>query len=125
MPNPETEAANRVSNELFADLPRLGLGALSIRHMFGGAGLYAGKLFFACIFKGEIYLRADEAFACELAAEGSIQFTWENPKTGRELQMHYWRIPEAALDSPDRALDLAARSLGLAAAAKRTVRRRN
>lgn len=117
MSRAETDAAILQARELFA-----GLGDLSIRKMFGGAGIYAGPTFFACIFEGEIYLRADEVFAQELSAEGSIPFVWLDPRSGKEIRMKYWRIPDSALDDPEQARQLARRGLSLSQGSGRSRR---
>ncbi|CAA7626120.1 TfoX/Sxy family protein [Magnetospirillum sp. UT-4] len=115
--SPEDQAAAELAREMFAPL-----GAISIRRMFGGGGIYCDGLFFALIADGDIYLKADAAFAARLTEEGSRQFTWTNPKTGKVTAMGYWRLPEAAVDDFDEAAALgreALRVARVAAAGKR------
>jgi DNA transformation protein len=109
--------------ELFA-----GLGAVTIKRMFGGAGVYAEGLMFGLIADDVIYLKADDALKGELGAAGSGPFVWmprKGPRAGEIVEMSYWRLPDSALDDPDIALAWARKALAVAhakAAAKPTKR---
>lgn len=96
------------ARDLFAPL-----GAeIAHRHMMGGAILYAdGRIFGAIMGDEGLHLRASGALADRLAAEGSRQFVWTNPKTGAPHRMGYWSLPDAALDDPDAACDWARAAL--------------
>ncbi|MEW5729361.1 MAG: TfoX/Sxy family protein [Pseudomonadota bacterium] len=117
--SPEDEAAAELAREMFA-----GLGAIQVRRMFGGAGIYCDGLFFALISDGDIYLKADDAFASALAGDGSRQFSWTNPKTGKVTRMGYWLLPESAIDDFELAAELGKRALGIARVAGAKKRRR-
>lgn len=106
--------------ELFADL-----GAVKVRKMFGGAGVYAQGAMFALIADEVIYLKADPALRAELAQAGSAPFLWTRPSDGKEIDMGYWRLPDAASDDPDEAAHWARRALAIALAAKAGAPRRN
>lgn len=93
------------------------LGPIRIKRMFGGAGVYAADVMFALVADDELYLKADEALAAQLEAEGSEPFTFEM-KDGRTAQMKYWRLPSAATDDPEVASDWARRALDVALKAK-------
>jgi DNA transformation protein len=82
--------------DLFASL-----GAVRIRRMFGGQGIYADELMFALEAGGELYLKADDSTVPAFQAAGSSPFTYET--AGRRTQMSYWRLPDAALDDLDEA----------------------
>ncbi|WP_439576555.1 TfoX/Sxy family protein [Elioraea sp.] len=87
-----------------ADLARevLGtLGAIEIRPMFGGAGVYLHGVIFAIILGGEIHLKADRETARELEAAGARQLEWTSPRTGQRIRMEYWTLPDSALDNAD------------------------
>jgi DNA transformation protein and related proteins len=75
-------------------------GPVSVRRMFGGAGIYRDGVVFALEVSGEILLKADEQTAPRFAAAGSRQWTYQ-PKGGRMAAMPYWNIPEGALDDPE------------------------
>jgi DNA transformation protein len=104
--------------ELFA-----GLGGVSVRRMFGGAGVYAQGRMFALIAEEVIYLKADAALQAALQEAGSQPFTWipdSGPKKGQPIAMRYWRLPDAALDDPDAALGWGKRALAVALATDKT-----
>lgn len=83
------------------------IGGLSHRKMMGGASFYCeGQIFAILSSDGRIFLKAKGPFAENLAAEGSTKFEMED---GRG--MHYWTLPDAALDDPDLAADWGRRAL--------------
>lgn len=107
--------------ELFA-----GVGAISVKRMFGGAGVYAEGLMFALLADETIYIKTDTALKAELMGEGSSPFVWmpENgPRAGEKVEMGYWRLPEAALDDPDLAAQWGRKALNVARAKATSTRR--
>ena len=97
------------------------LGALEIKRMFGGAGVYAHGLIFALLDDDTVWLKTDEINAPLLEAAGSRQFTYPT-KDGETMSMAYWSLPDSALDDPEEAVDWARQSIDAAlrkAAAKR------
>jgi len=74
-------------------------GAVRIRRMFGGLGIYGEDVMFALVADGELYLKADAEAAGRFRAAGSQPFVYE--KRGRTMALSYWRLPEMALDDPD------------------------
>lgn len=107
------DAAIAQARELFD-----GLGNVSHRKMFGGAGLYCDGLIFALIVDEEIMLKATGGFAEELNAQGAHPFTYARGKH-KPTQMPYWSLPDSALDDPDEAVELARRALECFRAAKK------
>ncbi|MBL8544002.1 MAG: TfoX/Sxy family protein [Hyphomonadaceae bacterium] len=98
--------------ELFA-----GIGPIQVKRMFGGAGVYADGLMFALIADDTIYLRTDEALKAALHEEGSGPFIWtpqKGPRSGEQIDMGYWRLPDAALDEPDLAAEWGGKALAIA-----------
>ena len=91
-------------------------GPVSVRRMFGGAGVYADGVMFALEAGGVLYLKADDAFAGDLAARGSGPFAYDTAK-GRHTIASYWQVPEAAMDDAEDLAALARRALGIARAA--------
>ncbi len=88
------------------------LGAITSRKMMGGASLYCdGQIFSILTSDGVLMLKAKDALAAELEAEGSHKFAMEDKKTGKLRSMHYWSMPETALDDQDEACDWARKSL--------------
>lgn len=96
-----------------------GVGPVSARRMFGGAGLYADGMMFALVADDVIYLKADPALAEALEAEGCGPFVYDGGKSGKPHKMNYWRLPDAALDDAEIAESWARRALDVARAAKR------
>lgn len=78
-----------------------GLGAIIIKNMFGGKGIYHQGLIIALEVDGEILLKADAHSAPDFALAGALQWAYENKKTGKPAKMPYWSIPHKALDDPD------------------------
>ena len=70
-------------------------GPISIRNMFSGAGIYADGVIFAIIFDDTLYLKADEFFARDFAAEGKGPFTYraQGPSAGRHALLGSARAP--------------------------------
>lgn len=74
-------------------------GAITIKRMFSGAGIYAGGVMFGLVADDVLYLKADAATTPRFAAEGLEPFTYEG-KT-KPVAMSYWRAPERLFDDPD------------------------
>ena len=102
-----------------------GLGAVRVRRMFGGQGIYRDELMFALEADGALYLKADQETAGAFEKAGSAPFTYR--KDGKSTTMSYWRVPDSALDDPDEAAGwgrLALEAARRSAAAKKKPRRR-
>ena len=108
--------------ELFA-----GVGTISVKRMFGGAGVYAEGLMFALLADDVIYIKTDTALKADLMREGSAPFVWtpENgPRAGEQVEMGgYWRLPEAAMDEPDLAAEWGRKALNVARAKATSTKR--
>jgi DNA transformation protein and related proteins len=90
-----------------------GLGPVSVRHMFGGAGIYADGVMFGLISGDTLYLKADKQSQPAFEAEGLQPFTYQ-ARGKRRIAMSYWRIPERLLDDPDEMVEWARRALAAA-----------
>lgn len=105
------------------------MGHVSLRHFFGGAGVYCQGVMFAMVADDTLYLKVDDALKADLAAEGCGPFLW-TPRSGKNagqtLELGYWRLPETALDEADQAVTWGRRALAVAqaAAAKKPVKRK-
>jgi len=104
MPDPALDATIEQARDLLHDL-----GPVTVRKMFGGAGLYRDGAIFCLIAEEEIFLKATGDFATELEAMGSSPFVYDGKD--KPVAMSYWRLPESALDDPDEAVALARRAL--------------
>ena len=112
----ESSATLAFAVELFS-----GMGLVTARRMFGGAGFYARGVMFGLIDDDVIYLKVDETLKAELAAIGSRPWTYtqaKGPKAGVAQETSYWSLPDTALDDPDEACGWGQRSLAAAEALK-------
>jgi DNA transformation protein and related proteins len=89
-----------------------GFGPMSVRRMFGGAGLYADGVMFGLVTDDILYLKADEATKGAFEAEGLGSFVYS--ARGRSVTMSYWRAPERLLDDPEEMMGWARTALGVA-----------
>ncbi len=108
--------------ELFAPF-----GRVTVRRMFGGAGLFTEGLMFGLVFDGAIFLRVDEASIPDFEREGSAPFVYTRARSpgrvGRHL-LSYWRLPERLYDEPDELVSWARRALAIAERRKAESRKR-
>jgi DNA transformation protein and related proteins len=74
-------------------------GPVTVRRMFGGAGIFASGLMIALIADDEIYLKADAQTAPTFEAEGMTPFTYGSKR--KRVVMSYWRMPERLFDDPE------------------------
>jgi DNA transformation protein len=81
--------------ELFA-----AFGSVTVRRMFGGAGIYAGETMFALAHEGVIYLKADVVNAAAFEREDLAPFTYTT-RDGKRAVMSYRRMPDRLYDDPD------------------------
>jgi len=90
---------------------------VTIRRMFGGAGLFCEGLMFALVFDGAIFLKVDEASIPDFEREGSRPFVYTRAKSrGRvgKASLSYWRLPERLYDDSDELAAWAARAFAIA-----------
>lgn len=90
-------------------------GAVDVRRMFGGFGVFAEDLMLAIVQDGQIFLKVDEVTSGSFAREGQGAFTYE--ARGRRISLSYWRMPDRLYDDPD---ELARWAAGALAAARRS-----
>lgn len=98
-------------SEMLSDL-LAPLGSISVRGMFGGAGVYCDGLMFGLVADDVLYLKSDEKSCRPFEAEGCGPFVYEGK--GRPIAMSYWRTPERLLDEPEEMLGWARIALGVA-----------
>ncbi len=97
-------------------------GTVSLRRMFGGAGIYAGETMFALVTGGVIYLKADEQTRGAFEEEGLAPFSYSARGETRVLTS-YWRMPDRLYDDPDELARWAAAALAAAERAAQAPRR--
>jgi len=70
-----------------------GLGHITARRMFSGAGLYCDGVIFALILRDTLYFKVDDGNRQAYEAEGLAPFSYE--ARGRTVQIGaYWQVPE-------------------------------
>ena len=92
-----------------------GLGAVSSRRMFGGAGLYFDGFFFALIDNDTLYLRVNDSNRADYTTRGMGPF---RPYADRpQLSMSYYETPADVLEDAAGLVAWARRSVAVALAA--------
>ena len=100
--------------ELFAEF-----SPVSVRRMFGGAGVFVDERMIALVSRDVIYLKADAETIPSFEREGLAPFSYST-KNGEHKLTSYWRIPDRLYDDPE---ELAEWAKAAHAAALRAVER--
>jgi DNA transformation protein and related proteins len=77
------------------------IAPVTTKKFFGAIGVYAQGVIIGCLFDDDIMLKADSFSAPQFEAAGCKQWAYEHNKTGKQVKMPYWSIPEDAFDDPD------------------------
>ncbi|MFN3934123.1 TfoX/Sxy family protein [Parvibaculum sp.] len=93
------------------------LGAVRIRNMFGGAGVYLGDLMFGLIAGETLYFKVDDRNRADFEAEDMGPFVYE-PPSGKAVAMSYYELPERLYDDADELVSWARKALDAALAAR-------
>ena len=88
-------------------------GAVSVRRMFGGAGLFADGVMFGLVSGGQIYLKADATTVTYFEREQCGPFEYST-KNGRRALTSYWRLPDRLYDDTDELAQWARQALAAA-----------
>lgn len=75
-------------------------GAVTVRRMFGGAGLFADGVMFGLVSGGQIYLKADATTMTCFEREQCGPFEY-SIKNGKRALTSYWRLPDRLYDDAD------------------------
>jgi DNA transformation protein len=73
-------------------------GAVTVRRMFGGWGVYHDGVFFALIARDILYLKSDAGNAAQFDRQQLEPFEFE--KGGEVIVTSYRRAPDEALEDP-------------------------
>jgi len=92
-------------------------GEVTIRPMFGGAGVYYREQMFALIADDRLFLKANDATRPAFEAEGAKPFTFKN-KNGEIMAMSYLEVPSRLFDDTDELAQWARRSYETAASGR-------
>ncbi len=82
---------NTYLHELFVEL-----GPITIRRMFGGAGVFHEGLMIGLVADETLYLKVDATTVERFEAEELGPFTYA--KNGRSINMSYYQAPPEAMD---------------------------
>jgi DNA transformation protein len=89
------------------------LGRISTRRMFGKTGLFCDGVMLGMVADDTLYFRVDELTKDSMAeASGTPPLNY--PKSGKLIDLAFWRAPERLMDEPDELLDWARAALGAA-----------
>jgi DNA transformation protein and related proteins len=94
-----------------------GWGQVSVRRMFGGAGLYREGRMFGLIADDVAYLKVDDSNRDAFVKAGCSPFT-PYPDRVKTTVMSYYEIPPEVLEDPDELARWAQRSLAIQATKK-------
>jgi DNA transformation protein len=76
------------------------LGPVSVRRMFGGAGIFAEDMMIALAVDGVVFLKADEHSIPDFEREGLGPFRYQT-KDGKRTIASFWQMPGRLYDEPD------------------------
>lgn len=94
-----------------------GLGPITVRRFFNGAGLVADDVQFAFVIGGSLYLKVDAEFRGAFEAMGAKPFVYEGKRKPIAISSYY-ETPEDVIYDEDELRRWAARSHRAAAAAR-------
>ena len=75
-------------------------GPVTVRRMFGGAGIYADGTMFGLVADGVIYLKTGETNIAMFEREQLAPFTFSK-RIGERIETSYRRMPDRLYDDPD------------------------
>ena len=90
-------------------------GRISVRRMFGGAGVFADDVMMAIVSDGVIYLKTAPDGADAFAQEQCGPFTYAT-RDGQRVLTSYWRMPDRLYDDPEELAQWARTALAAAQA---------
>lgn len=112
-----------VASDSFAEFLReqlAPLGRVTMRRMFGKAGVFCDGVMFGMVTDNTLYFRVDDLNrAAFKEAEAFPPLNYE--KKGSIIDLSFWRVPERLFDEPDELVAWARLAL---AAARRIARKR-
>jgi DNA transformation protein len=94
---------------------------LSVRRMFGGAGLYADDTMFGILYAGRVYLKTSDQTRSAYVEQGSAAFRTRQGK----LLKSYYELPVGVLDDVDALLGWARQALEAARLSPQSSRARS
>lgn len=77
-----------------------GFGPVTVRRMFGGAGIFRDGLMFGLVSRGTVYLKADAQTFADFAREGCGPFAYAT-KHGERTIASFRRLPDRLYDDAE------------------------
>jgi DNA transformation protein len=92
-----------VASDSFAEFLReqfTPMGRVTMRRMFGKTGVFCNGLMFGMVASDTLYVRVDDHNKTIFEESESVPpLNYE--KSGRTVDLSFWRVPERLLDEPD------------------------
>ena len=88
------------------------IGAVTVRSMFGGGGVYLDGVMFGLIADDVLFFKTDEKGQKVFEDEGMMPFTYEG--RGKAVTMPYWQAPDRLFDDQDEMIEFARRAVDVA-----------
>ena len=95
------------------------LGPVTVRRMFGGAGLYCDGRIFGVVAEDVAYLKVDDSNREDFVKAGSCPFN-PYPELAKGKSSSYYEIPPDVLENPTLLAEWAQRSRAIARKRKKT-----
>ena len=74
-------------------------GAITVRRMFGGEGIYAGDLMIGLVAAERLYLKTTDLNRADFEAEGCEPFSF--PRGEKTMVLPYYAVPDRLFDDPE------------------------
>ena len=88
---------------------------ITVRRMFGGAGVFQAGKIFAVIAQDIIYFKVDNSNIDDYRNAGSVQF---KPFENKDMMMPYFQVPHGVLEDSDELCRWALKSLAVPSSKK-------
>jgi DNA transformation protein len=98
------------------------LERISIRRMFGGAGIYCDGQFFAIVAEDVLYFKVDDSNCRDYEAEGMKPFTFT--VDNKTSVMGFYEVPIDVLENKEKVKLWAMKAVGVAQSAKKEAGRK-
>jgi DNA transformation protein len=92
-------------------------GPISVRRMFGGAGIFCDGLMFGLVADDTLYLKADDTNRGDFERAGMAPFTYM--RKSKPASLGYFEVPADVLEDPHEMRNWAAKAFAVARAAAR------
>lgn len=75
-------------------------GPVTVRNMFGAAGIFADGVMLGIVSDERVYLKTDAKTRAAYVDAACKPFTYRKPQTGETIVTSYYALPEALYDEP-------------------------